>query len=195
MKLFNSKLCVVSIILILFSGAFVYAQEKGMAKADASKSGFFADYLQQWNDVEKKLKDLAEAIPEEKYSWRPGEGVRSVKEVVVHVASANYYLPSMIGVKPPEGVSQDMEKTITEKSKAIEVLTESFEHFRTALKQMSDADLDKPAELFGQKSDVRTLLFDLLNHTHEHLGQLIAYARVNEIVPPWTAARQQKSGK
>ena len=188
MKSSNLKLCIGVILLILFVGTFSYAGDE--EKSDMPKSGFFTDYISQWNGVEKKLKDLAEAIPEEKYSWRPGEGVRSVREVVVHVASANYYLPSFIGIKPPEEFSEDMEKTITTKSAAIKALTESFEYFRNELKKMSDADLDKPAEFFGQKSDVRGLLFVLASHTHEHLGQLIAYARMNGVVPPWTAARQ-----
>jgi uncharacterized damage-inducible protein DinB len=188
MKSFYSKMCVGGILLVLFAGIHGYAGDQG-------KSGFFTDYLSQWNEVEKKLTDLAEAIPVEKYSWRPGEGVRSVQEVLVHVASANYYLPSMIGVKPPEGFSEDMEKTITEKSKAIKVLTESFAHFRQALNNMSEADLDKPAEFFGQKSDVRGMLLILLGHTHEHLGQLIAYARTNGVVPPWTAAREARKAE
>lgn len=189
MKSFCSKVCLGSFLLALLVGSFGYAGDE--QKADMSKSGFLADYLVQWNQVEKKLKDLAEAIPVEKYSWRPGEGVRSVQEVVVHVASSNYYLPTMIGVKPPEGFSGHMEKTITEKSEAIKALTESFEHFRQALNNMSDTDLDKPAEFFGQKTDVRGVFFNLLSDTHEHLGQLIAYARVNGVVPPWTAARQK----
>lgn len=189
MKSFFIKSCIICLVLILCFGTLANAGEK--EQMDKSKSGFFADYLSQWNEVEKKITDLAEAIPEDKYSWRPAEGVRSVKEVVAHIAGANYYLPSMIGVNSPAGQSEDME-SIIEKPEAIKALTESFEHVRNALKEMSDADLDKPAEFFGQKSDVRSMLFILSGHVHEHLGQLIAYARMNGVVPPWTAARQAK---
>lgn len=188
MKSFFSKLCLGSLILLLLIGTFSYA---GDEKSGMSKSGFFADYLVQWNDVGKKLEELAEAIPVEKYSWRPEEGVRSVNEVVVHVAFGNYYLPSIFGVSTPAGFSMDMEKTITGKPEAIKALKESFEYFGEQLNKMSDADLDKPAEFFGQKTDVRGMLFILFGHTHEHLGQLIAYGRSNGVVPPWTAAQQQ----
>jgi uncharacterized damage-inducible protein DinB len=190
MKSLLIKVCLSCIVFILCFGTLVIAGDQ--KKSETAQSGFFSDYLGQWNYVEKKIKDLAEAIPEEKYSWRPGEGVRSVQEVVVHISGANYYLPSFIGINSPEGQSEDIEKTITEKSGAVSELTKSFEHVRNAVKKMSDADLDKPAEFFGQKSDVRSLLFILLGHTHEHLGQLIAYARMNGVVPPWTAARQAK---
>lgn len=190
MKSFYSMLRPGSILLILFVGAFGYAGDE--KKSDMSKSGFFTDYMWQWNDIEKKLTDLAEAIPAEKYSWRPADGVRSVSEVVVHVGGGNYYLPSLIGVIPPESFSMEMEKTTTQKSDAINTMTESFEHVRKALKSMTDADLDKPAELFGNKSNVRNALFILFGHTHEHLGQLIAYARSNGVVPPWSAAQQSE---
>jgi len=193
MKSLYSRLCLSIILLVLLVGAYGYAGDE--QKSEMSKSGFFTDYLWQWNDVEKKLTDLAEAIPAEKYSWRPAEGVRSIKEVVVHVGGGNYYLPSLIGIKPPESFSMDMEKTITEKPDAIKTMTESFEHVRKALEGMSDADLDKPAELFGNKTTVRNALFLLLSHTHEHLGQLIAYARMNGVVPPWTAAQEAKQAE
>lgn len=189
MKSFNSKLCLGSILLILLVGTLGYAGDE-----KSGMSGFFTDYLWQWNDIEKKLTDLAEAIPAERYSWRPGEGVRSVKEAVVHVAGGNYYLPSLIGITPPESFTMDMEKTVANKADAIKTMKESFEHVRKALKTMTDADLDKPAELFGNKTTVRNTLFVLLSHTHEHLGQLIAYGRTNGVVPPWTAAQAAKQG-
>jgi len=192
MKSLGIKLCIGSILLMIFSGSLIYAQEQ--EKMATAKSPFFADFLYQWNDVEKKITDLAEAIPQEKYSWRPAEGVRSISEVVAHVAGANYYLPSFIGVKPPEGFSPEAEKTVTDKSEVIKMLAPSFEHFRRVILSKSDEDLNEPAELFGQKTDVRNVFFILLGHTHEHLGQLIAYARMNGVVPPWTAA-QQKAAK
>ena len=88
-------------------------------------------------------------MPQEKYSWRPGEGVRSVSEVFVHIAGANFLFPTFIGV--------------------------------------SDADLDKPTKLFGRSTTTREVLLVMATHMHEHLGQSIAYARVNGVVPPWSA--------
>ncbi len=157
------------------------------APADTAKpQGFRGDFLAQLSDVESKLEQLAEAVPQEKYGWRPGEGVRSVSEVFVHVSRSNYMLPSMIGVKPPEGLPKEMEKTITEKAKVLQTLRESFAYIRDVVLKLPDADLGKPAKFFGRETTVQGVLFSIANHMHEHLGQSIAYARTNGVVPPWS---------
>jgi uncharacterized damage-inducible protein DinB len=170
--------------------ASVAAQDQPRISDTTSASGIRAELLKQVKDAEKKIVDLAEAMPQEKYRWRPMEGVRSVSEVYMHVVGANYFLPSFAGVKPPEGLSRDMEKTVTEKAKVVEMLRRSFDHVRKAIMSESDADLDKPAKLFGQETTVRDVLLTTVVHMHEHLGQSIAYARMNGVVPPWTAAQQ-----
>ena len=98
--------------------------------ADPAPSGMRGLFLSQLADVEKKMNSLAAAMPAEKYSWRPAAGVRSNSEVYVHIAGANYLFPSMAGVKPPAGIARDMEKTVTEKAKVLDVLKQSFEHAR-----------------------------------------------------------------
>jgi uncharacterized damage-inducible protein DinB len=155
--------------------------------AAEAPSGMRALFLQQLADVEKKVNGLAQAMPAEKYSWRPGDGVRSVSEVFVHIAGANYMFPSLIGVKPPAGISRDMEKTVTEKAKVQEVVKQSFEHARKAVSGLSDADMSRAVKMFGRDSTVEAALFIMANHMHEHLGQSIAYARTNGVVPPWSA--------
>ena len=153
-------------------------------------AGFRGEFLAQLGDAEKKIVDLAQAVPAEKYSWRPAEGVRSVSEVYTHIAGANYFLMSLIGIKPPAGISRDMEKTATDKAKVMEMLKQSFDHVRNAAMKTADADLDKPATFFGQETTVRGIFFNAALHMHEHLGQSIAYARSNGVVPPWTMAQQ-----
>ncbi len=155
-------------------------------------SGIRGDLLQQLSDVEKKIVDLADAMPAETYSWRPMEGVRSVGEVYVHIGGSNYLFPSFIGVKKPDNMSSDLEKTLTEKPKVVEFLKGSFENLRQAIMNTSDADLDKPAKMFGMETTVCNVLLTAETHLHEHLGQSIAYARMNHIVPPWTAAEEAK---
>lgn len=150
-------------------------------------SGVRSLFLNQLADVEKKMNSLAQAVPAEKYSWRPAAGVRSISEVFMHVAGANYLFPSMAGVKPPEGIDRNMEKTVTEKSKVQDALKQSFEHARKAVQGLSDADMAKEIKFFGRPSTVEALIFTMANHMHEHLGQSIAYARVNGVVPPWSA--------
>jgi uncharacterized damage-inducible protein DinB len=157
--------------------------------ADPVKTtGFREEYLTQLDEVEKKVISLAQGVPEDRYSWRPGKGVRSIGEVYVHLASANYGIPIFIGVKPPAGFDQNAEKTVTEKVRILEMLKGSFENARKAASNMSDSDLDKQVKFFGGKMVTqRSVLLLMATHMHEHMGQSIAYARTNGIVPPWSA--------
>ncbi|MGH9667165.1 MAG: DinB family protein [Bryobacteraceae bacterium] len=176
-----SSRVVCSLAVALAVGPFV------MRAQDAPQTGFRADFLRQLTDVQKKFTSLAEAMPQDKYGWRPGEGVRSVSEVYTHIAGANYFLLSFAGVKPPAGLERNMEKTVTQKAKVVEEINKSFEYVRHAVLNMSDADLEKPAKLFGRGTNVEEVYFVMANHMHEHLGQSIAYARTNGVVPPWSA--------
>jgi uncharacterized damage-inducible protein DinB len=156
------------------------------AQPPAKTAGFRDMFLDQLKDVETKIVGLAEAMPEEKYNWRPEEGVRSIKEVYLHIAFANYFLPSFIGAKPPAGVSPAMEKAPADKAKVLETVKTSFAHIRQIVTNLPDADLDKPTKFFGQDMTYRQILFFTANHMHEHLGQSIAYARTNHVMPPWS---------
>jgi len=178
------------VLMVLLGVMLSSAQEKRKEKNTKKPSGFRGEFLYQLDDVAKKIVDLAEAVPAKKYTWRPMEGVRSVSEVYMHIAGANYLLPSFIGFKPPAGLSRDLEKTVTEKTKVVKYLQQSFDFIRKAIMETSDSDLDKPAKLFGNETTVRGIFFQAANHMHEHLGQSIAYARMNRIVPPWTAVEQ-----
>lgn len=148
--------------------------------------------MQMWlKDAHEKLVDLSEAMPAAKYSWRPGKGVRSVGEVYMHVAAANFGVPSFAGVKPPEGFDiQTFERSKTKKEEIRKALKDSFEHMEEAFEHFSDSDLERPVDLFGMKTTVRGAYMLLLTHAHEHLGQSIAYARSNGVVPPWTAKQK-----
>lgn len=172
----------VLVLAFAFTSSVALAQEP----VAAGKSSFGAHISKELADVEKKLVGLAEAVPAEKFGWRPAEGVRSVSEVYMHVAGGNYMLPSMLGTKMPEGISRDMEKTVTEKAKVVEALKGSFAHVRKAVEAVPDSDLEKNVKFFGQDKSERQMLLLLLNHAHEHLGQSIAYARMNGVAPPWS---------
>jgi uncharacterized damage-inducible protein DinB len=158
-------------------------------------SGIRGEILQQIADAESKLVDLAGAMPAGKYSWRPGKDVRSVAEVFMHVAAGNYAIPGFGGYKSPEGVDpMSLEKNIPARDQVIETLKHSFAFVRTTVSAVPDADLDKPVTLFGgMQTTMRGMLLLLATHSHEHLGQSIAYARMNGVVPPWTAERQAKA--
>jgi uncharacterized damage-inducible protein DinB len=150
-------------------------------------TGFRAEYLAEVGDVGKKLVDLAEKMPADKYSWRPAAGVRSVGEVYVHVVAANSTLPSFLGAPRMEGVSRESEKTVTGKDQIVALLKKSIDNVKAAVGRVNDADLEKRVKTFGDREMTeRQVLFRILNHMHEHLGQSIAYARSNGVTPPWT---------
>jgi uncharacterized damage-inducible protein DinB len=178
-----------ALILALASAATAVAQT---AKAAAPSAGPRAEILSEITEAEEKLVALAEATPQDKYAWRPMDGVRTVSEVYMHVAGANFNIPQALGVKRPEGVAANLEK-VTDKAKVVELLKQSFDHARQVVINTPDSDLDKQVKLFGRDSTVRGVLLLIATHAHEHLGQSIAYARMNKIVPPWTAKAQQSS--
>ena len=158
-------------------------------------SGFRKEFLDQLQEVQDKIIGLAEAIPAEKYSWRPMEGVRSVGEVFTHIAGGNYLFPSMVGHKTPKDYRVDLDKISSDKEQIINALKKSFEFIDGSMSSVPNADLDKPATMFGKQTTVRDVFFTAATHMHEHMGQMIAYTRMNKIVPPWTAAEQAKEQK
>lgn len=146
-------------------------------------------------EAQSELVSLAQAMPPEKYTWRPGEGVRSVAEVYLHVCAANFGLTALAGAPPKPGFHfQGYEKSTTDKAQIIDQLNQSFEFAENGIGNLSDADLLKPIKFQGYPT-VGDLVLHIVAHAHEHLGQSIAYARMNGVVPPWTAAQQQRQGQ
>ena len=168
----------------------------GTAVRAEDGKGFRADVIGQVEYVQKQILDLENAIPDGKMTWRPNKEVRSISEVYSHIAFANYYLLKFAGVTLPEGVTiaspedaTKWEKASTDKKVIREQLVKSFDFVKSSIGNMSDASMENMVEFFGQKMTVRSLLLVLLSHMHEHLGQSIAYARMEGVVPPWTAAQ------
>jgi hypothetical protein len=199
------KLLLVPALALLAAAVVVpVARAHDAAAPTASSAGVKSEILMWIKDAEEKLIELAEATPEAKYAWRPGKDktVRSTAEVFMHVASANYGLPQFWGMKTPEGIKlgamadfEAYEKSVTTKADVIKAMKESFAHMEQGLAGLSDADFERPAEFFGMKTTVRGGYMLLVSHNHEHLGQSIAYARSNDITPPWTARQTAAAAK
>lgn len=135
----------------------------------------------------EKVIGLANAIPEDHYDWAPAEGVRDVKGVIFHIAGANYFFPSLVGVDMPAGINpRDMASQIQGKEATIEALRKSYDHMINAIKSVSDEQLNETKTIFGQEMTVRAALLIAFGHCEEHMGQLIAYARSNDVAPPWS---------
>jgi uncharacterized damage-inducible protein DinB len=183
-------------VSILLVAAFLGARAAASAAdSPAALSGFRADVLGNIDYAAKELISLAEAVPAEKYSWRPVAGVRSVSEVYMHVVLANYYIPSFAGVKMPEGIDREMEKKVTEKAQVVEALKKSIAHLHSAIEATADSELDTKVKLFGRDMSKRAVYILVAGHLHEHLGQSIAYARSNGVTPPWSASEGEPAKK
>ena len=149
-------------------------------------SPFLQIVVDELGALEEKVTSLAEAVPDDKYGWRPEEGVRSVSEVFVHIGGANHFILSFLGKSMPEGFSQDAEKTMTNKADVIEFVKASFADAKEFVATLDDAGLEEVVKLPFAEMSKRKVLFLLSGHCHEHLGQVIAYARSNGITPPWS---------
>ena len=171
------------------------AEQHGEPAAEMPElSGYLADLEGDFEFSSGRLNQLADAFGAEQYGWRPAEGIRSVSEVFIHVASANYFFASQFGVPMPEGFGMDAEKTITAKDDVIATLKQSQEHMHQALANAAAKDLDEKISMFGRERSWRSVLMIVSGHSHEHLGQAIAYARSTGVVPPWSAPQPAAEG-
>ena len=136
--------------------------------------------------AEDKVLQLAEAIPEDKYDYVPMEGVSNVGEVLMHLAGANYYIANMLGNPVPEGLNPREIGKGADKAGMIKIYKDSVKHTKKAIRMVSKEAMMEEIEFWGMTAPRARLALIVADHQHEHLGQLIAYARANEIVPPWS---------
>jgi uncharacterized damage-inducible protein DinB len=149
--------------------------------------GLWQGYDGEWRHVSNQLVALAEAFPAEKYTWRPAPGVRSTSEVLMHIAISNFGLLSVTGPKMPVDLtSPEMEKTVTAKPEVIAWLKHSFDAVKSARANLKPGDLQRKVKVNGTDATVDGMYLRIIVHANEHMGQLVAYARVNGIVPPWS---------
>jgi uncharacterized damage-inducible protein DinB len=138
--------------------------------------------------VSGHVMQLAKAIPAEKYSFAPQQGVRSIADVCAHIISANYFFASKLGAKIPADVKMEtIEKDLKAKDAIEKELKRSYDLLIESIKNTKDASLSAKVEFPfpGEYTGMSAILISL-GHSNEHLGQLIAYARMNGIKPPWS---------
>jgi hypothetical protein len=166
--------------------------------ADSGASGGMtntvaADLLKDVEGLETKFVDLAAAIPENKYNWQP-DSARSVRRVLLHVAADNYVLPAMLGYAPDPavGVTADYNTGVAfegrnlPKDSVVAELRKSFAFLKQSIGGASVASMSAPVTMFGQSFTGQSGWILTVTHIHEHLGQMIAYARTNGVKPPWS---------
>jgi uncharacterized damage-inducible protein DinB len=134
----------------------------------------------------RQLLQLAEATPAEKFTWRPAPGVRSISEVYMHLAAGNFWLLERAGVTAPPDASKmanDAEKRVTSKEEVIQWVRRSLDAVR---KGYESANRQKKVQFFGKETTSEMVFLRILVHINEHMGQSIAYARMNGVAPPWS---------
>ena len=169
--------------------AFLLAVLMIAAQALAAQTvpeGVLKGYDGEWKHVSEQLIALAEATPAEKFAWRPAPGVRSTSEVYMHIVTANFYLLSYTGPKMPADMKEGMGKSVTSKAEVIDWLKRSLDAVKTAHLAVKPADLKRKVKVNGRDATVDGMYLRIIVHANEHMGQLVAYARVNGIVPPWS---------
>jgi uncharacterized damage-inducible protein DinB len=146
--------------------------------------------------VQKKFVDLANALPADKLTWRPSPDSRSFAEVFLHVAGERYGILAMMGAEKPAGFNgKTFEKSTTDRAQIVQELNKSWGFAQTAIQGMSNADFAKLLPQLGPQANAGDVVYILVADAHEHLGQVVAYARENGIVPPWTAEAQKKAAE
>jgi uncharacterized damage-inducible protein DinB len=184
--------------VIIFSFSAIYGQNQTKDKSEMKQSGFAAEFIGQVHFIQGRLLELQKAVPANKYNWRPAEGVRSLGEIYLHAALANYYFAKYAGYEIPGDIDLEMgpekwDKITIDKKEITKILERSFAELLTTGKKITEKDLEKNVNVFGMDMTLRNFMVSSLNHMHEHLGQSIAYARSNGVTPPWSQKEQAAS--
>ena len=168
----------IAFLLLLASAPRSFAQDP--------LDGLWQGYDGEWRHVSQQLIALAEATPPEKFAWRPAPGVRSTSEVYMHIVMANFWLLSVTGSKMPADLKEGMEKQVTSKADVIAWLKRSLDAVKQAHLAETPKDLERKVRVEDRDATVDGMYLRIIVHSNEHMGQLVAYARMTGVVPPWS---------
>ena len=184
----SRRLIVASLMAIMATAALSTPARAQDAITKEAAAALKASFIADLDVVKGKFVGLAEAFPQDKYTWRPMDGVRSVSEVFILAASEGYaFIPTSFGGKAG-ATREEMTamRTLTDKAKIIEHLNKAFAHAKAELTAADPATLTTRRQVMGQSATAIDAALGIGGDLHEHLGQMIAYARMNKIVPPWS---------
>ena len=177
----------VALVAVAVLTASALARPGSGARTQAAPVSYRDEFLQQFNTSMAKVVALAEALPAEKYAWSPHSDVMPLGRVYAHIARFNYHYPATaMAIAPPAGVDPDTLERVSEKARLVALLRRSAEHVRQSVHQMPESQLAQPTTLYGRRVPQWAVLFQLVAHLNDHMGQSIAYARVAGVVPPWS---------
>jgi len=169
---------IVALLWVFLTASLLFGQ--------SAPEGIWQGYDGEWKHVSQQLVALAEATPPDKFAWRPAPGVRSTSEVYMHIVMANFYLLSVTGPKMPADLKEGMDKTVTSKTDVINWLKRSLDAVKEAHLAETPKDLERKVHIADRDATVDGMYLRILVHANEHMGQLVAYARMTGVVPPWS---------
>jgi uncharacterized damage-inducible protein DinB len=175
----------VKLKLVVIAGLW-FLMNASTSFAQGLPEGVFKGYAGEWDHVSEQLIALAEATPQDKFTWRPAAGVRSTSEVYMHIAHANFLLLGATGPKMPSEFKDKLVTTVTAKADVIRWLKRSLEAVKEAHATEKPEDLQRKVRIFNTDATVDGIFLRIIVHDNEHMGQLIAYARMTGVVPPWS---------
>jgi uncharacterized damage-inducible protein DinB len=183
-------------LFVLLALSAVSAQNSETMDHTAPSYDMKAQALLDLERAQKKFVDLANAVPADKLTWRPSEDSRSFAEVFLHVAGERYGIMALMGATPPASFDgKTFEKSTTDRARIVEELNKSWDFTQKAINGMTNADFAKLLPKLGPQANAGDVVYILVADAHEHLGQSIAYARMNGIVPPWTVEQKKKAAE
>ena len=192
----------VCLCLVMSMGGRVYARQSAPPATASPEDKTPPSYdmkaqaILDLEQMQEKFSKLAEAIPQDKFSWRPSQDIRSISELFLHVAGSGFFFPTMKGASPAPGFTpKDFETSTTDKAKIIEWLNKSFAYDIASVQGMSNGDFAAPLPKLGPDANQGDVVYLLVSHAHEQLGIAIAYSRSVGVVPPWTADALKKKAK
>jgi uncharacterized damage-inducible protein DinB len=189
-----TKLLVSMLLILGFVGT-------GLAVAEQTDStspsyDLKAQALLDLGNVQKKFVDLANAVPADKFGWKPSADTRSFAEVLMHVSGERYQILGLMGAKAPDQFDgKTFEKSKADKPEVIAELNKTWEFTKQTISGMNNADFAKLLPKLGPQANAGDVVYILVADAHEHLGQAITYARVNGVVPPWTVDARKKAAE
>ncbi len=155
--------------------------------AQSSPTDYRDEFLVHFEQSSSKVLALAETVPQNLYAWSPAEGVMTISEVYMHIARYNFmYLEEQLGIDAPHDIDYANLESIADKHVVTEVVQRSIEHVRSSVSNMADVKLTSTTRLYGRDIPGWAVLFQLLAHMNEHVGQSVSYVRMNGIAPPWS---------
>lgn len=196
-KLLVLSLLILSVMSTASTNALAQNQDAAVSADHTAPSyDMKAQSLVDLERVQKKFVDLLNVVPADKLTWRPSPDSRSFAELFLHVAGERYGILALMGAEKPAGFNgKTFEKSTTDKAQIAAELNRTWEFAEKTINGMSNADFAKLMPKLGPQANAGDVVYILVADAHEHLGQAIAYARMNGIVPPWTAEAQKKAAE